>query len=139
MKETPGQRLARLREEKGLSQIALAKAANVSQGTIGNIETEIRGYGKSIASIARVLGVTTDYLDCKTESVTAAPAIPEPVGYSSEALALAWLLDQVPRRIDKVRANAAATAAILEVLHGKSVGSPTHTPAGRETPAKPTA
>lgn len=61
--ETIGQRLKRLREGKGLSQSALATQAGLkSQGTIGNIERETRGYGDSVVDIARVLGVTPDYL-----------------------------------------------------------------------------
>ena len=50
------------------------------------------------------------------------------VGYSVEALALAWLLDQVPDRMAKTRANYAATKAILDVIH-ESDALPTHTPA----------
>lgn len=61
--ETSGQRLKRLREAKGLSQGALATQAGLkSQGTIGNIERETRGYGDSVVDIARVLGVTPEYL-----------------------------------------------------------------------------
>lgn len=80
--ETIGQRLKRLREASGLSQGALATAAGLkSQGTIGNIERETRGYGDSVVDIARVLGVTPDYLRCsegaaQTESnVEPAPQI----------------------------------------------------------------
>lgn len=66
--ETIGQRLKRLREAKGLSQGALAKEAGLkSQGTIGNIEGEIRKYGESIVDIARVLSTTPDYLRCLTD------------------------------------------------------------------------
>lgn len=69
--ETIGQRLKRIRESKGLSQGALASLAGLkSQGTIGNIERETRGYGDSVVDIARVLGVTPDYLRCN-ETVAA--------------------------------------------------------------------
>lgn len=61
--ETMGARLKRLREAKGLSQGELAKRAGLkSQGAIGNIERDIRGYGASIIDIARELGTTPDYL-----------------------------------------------------------------------------
>jgi DNA-binding XRE family transcriptional regulator len=61
--ETTGQRLKRLRTAKGLSQAKLAKEAGLSsQGAIGNIEADTRGYGESIVDIARVLGTTPDYL-----------------------------------------------------------------------------
>lgn len=66
--ETIGQRLKRLRTEKGLSQAKLAKEAGLSsQGAIGNIEAETRGYGESIVDIARVLGTTPDYLRLQSE------------------------------------------------------------------------
>ncbi len=61
--ETIGQRLARVRKEKGLSQAELAKLAGFSgQGGIGNIERDIRGYGARIIDIARALDTTPEYL-----------------------------------------------------------------------------
>ena len=61
--ETLGQRLKRLREAKGLTQSALAAAAGLkSQGAIGNIERDTRGYGDSVIDIARILSVSPDYL-----------------------------------------------------------------------------
>jgi len=60
--ETVPERLKRLRMSKGLSQAKLAQAAGVTQSTIGNIESGIRGYGESIVDIAAALGVTPDYL-----------------------------------------------------------------------------
>ena len=66
--ETIGKRLKNLREAKGLSQSSLAKLAGLkSQGTIGNIESESRGYGESIVDIARVLSTTPDYLRGETD------------------------------------------------------------------------
>ncbi len=71
--ETIGQRLKRLRESRGLSQGALASQAGLkSQGTIGNIERETRGYGDSVVDIARVLGVSPDYLRCNDSGETGA-------------------------------------------------------------------
>lgn len=75
--ETIGERLARLRATKALSQGALAKAAGLkSQGTIGNIEAGTRGYGESIVDIARALGVSPEYLRCETDDdgLTPSPA-----------------------------------------------------------------
>ncbi len=61
--ETIGQRLARLRKAKKISQAALATAAGLSgQGSIGNIERDVRGYGASIMAIANALGTTPEYL-----------------------------------------------------------------------------
>lgn len=137
MSETRAKRLTRLRKAKGWSQQELANAAGISQGTIGNVEADIRGYGKSVLGVAKALGVTPDYLECKTDDPGQAVKV-EPHGYSVEALALAWLLDQVPNRLDKVQANAAATAAILRFVHQRGA-EPTHTPSESEIPAKPRA
>jgi len=65
--ETSGQRLARLRKERGMSQAALAKQAGLSgQGAIGNIENDTRGYGASIIDIARALQTTPEFLRGET-------------------------------------------------------------------------
>lgn len=72
--ETIPDRLKRLRTEKGLSQAKLAAAAGVTQSTIGNIESGIRGYGESIVDIASALGVTPAYLRLQSnENTPAAP------------------------------------------------------------------
>lgn len=61
--ETIGQRLKRLRNARGLSQDQLAKACGYkSQGAIGNIESDARGYGSNVVAIARVLETTPEYL-----------------------------------------------------------------------------
>jgi len=117
MDETIGKRLTRLRKRAKLTQAALAKNVGLSQTTIGNIEAGLRGYGKSVVVIAHALGVSPQYLQLETD-IEDAPAAAGVPGYSTEALALAWLLDQIPSRIDKVRANSNATAAILAVLQG---------------------
>lgn len=70
--ETKGERLARLRAAKGLSQAKLAELAGFSgQGAIGNIERGSRGYGASIIDIARVLETTPEYL--RMEDATSSP------------------------------------------------------------------
>lgn len=55
-------RLQAAREEKGWTQTQLAKAAGISQGTIGNIEAGIRGGAESLALIAEALGVRYRWL-----------------------------------------------------------------------------
>lgn len=78
--ETQGERLARLRTEKGLSQAKLAALVGFSgQGAIGNIERGTRGYGASIIDIARVLGTTPEYLRMEEASSSAANTSPGPV------------------------------------------------------------
>lgn len=65
--ETIGQRLKKIRTARGLSQAKLADRAGVSQGTIGNIESEQRGYGESIVDIAAALQTTPRYLRLETD------------------------------------------------------------------------
>lgn len=58
-----GERLKRLREAKGISQGELAKRVGLkSQGAIGNIERDTRGYGARIVDIARELDTSPEYL-----------------------------------------------------------------------------
>jgi transcriptional regulator with XRE-family HTH domain len=60
--EKLAERLAWAREKKGFTQAGLAKAAKVSQSTIGNLEAEIRQTSRKIAVIASVLGVDVLWL-----------------------------------------------------------------------------
>ena len=114
MNETEGLRLARLRKAAKLTQFELAKSAGCSTSTIGNIESGIRGYGESVIGIARALGVTPEYLQLVTDRVDKAAPAPS---YSTEALALAWLLDQVTNRLDKKTAETEACAVILRYVN----------------------
>lgn len=61
--ETVGQRIQRLREEKGLTQRDLA-VDGVNHGTISKIERGVRtATRKTLTKIAKPLGVTPDYLE----------------------------------------------------------------------------
>lgn len=55
--DTLAARLKEAREEAGMSQPELARAASVSQGTIGNIEAGLRTGSQSLAAIALALRV----------------------------------------------------------------------------------
>lgn len=84
--ETQGERLARLRTAKGLSQAKLAELVGFSgQGAIGNLERGTRGYGAKIIDIARVLGTTPEYLRMEESgaggNVVSAPAAMRPRRY----------------------------------------------------------
>ena len=102
-----------------------------------------KGFGCSIAEISPRLGkelysanevdksnntltwspkVDPEYLDVKKQELLQMEPI---VGYSIEALALAWLLDQVTDRLDKKKAEVEASAVILRYLNGISE-APTH-------------
>ena len=63
-----------------------------------------------------------EYLDVKAKEIAHLDAVP---GYSTEALALAWLLDQVTNRLDKKAAETEASAVILRYVN-KIDAAPTH-------------
>jgi len=63
MKETFGERLRALRNDKNIGQVELAKALNVSKGVISLWENNLREPSMgSIKAIAIYFGVTSDYL-----------------------------------------------------------------------------
>ena len=62
-----GERIAALRMAKGLSQTQLAKAADLSQATIGKLESGISSGSSHLHRIARVLGTTPEYLTGETD------------------------------------------------------------------------
>lgn len=79
--ETQGQRLKRLREALELTQKELAHRAGLSgQSSIGNVENGIRGFGQSVIAIARVLGVSPEYLACQTDDLDAVCISPKTPG-----------------------------------------------------------
>ena len=103
-----------------------------------------KGFGCSIAEISPRLGKELDnankvdksnntltwppktapeYLDVKNKVTVQADPID---GYSPEALALAWLLDQVTDRLEKKQAEVEASAVILRYINGIDA-KPTHT------------
>lgn len=103
--ETMGERLARLRNLKGLSQAKLAAMAGFSgQGAIGNIERGSRGYGASIVDIARALDTTPEYLRMESDDATgpmrpggdAPTAAPQPPTLQESLEVVAAALSSVP-------------------------------------------
>lgn len=74
--ETVGERIARLREQRGMSQPQLAKELNVATSTIGMWETGKRGLkDESLRILADFFNVTTDYLLGRTEDKEKAPTL----------------------------------------------------------------
>ena len=60
--KTVAERLRFAREQRGWTQSQLAAASDVSQGTIGNIESGARQSRGSLPKIAKALGVSHDWL-----------------------------------------------------------------------------
>lgn len=61
--ESIGARIARFRREKGMTQVELATALEVSQPVVSDYENEvIKLSGETIIQLARILGVSADEL-----------------------------------------------------------------------------
>jgi transcriptional regulator with XRE-family HTH domain len=61
--ESIGQRIARLRREKGLTQVELARALEVSQPVVSDYENDvIKLSGETIVALAQILGASADEL-----------------------------------------------------------------------------
>lgn len=59
--ESIGARIARLRRDKGMTQVELAKALNVSQPVVSDYENDvIRLSGETIAALTQILGTSAD-------------------------------------------------------------------------------
>lgn len=68
IKESMGQRLHRLRKSSGFSLMELGRLARVSDNTIYHLEHDLHIAKVDTAiQIARVFGVTLDYLCCLTD------------------------------------------------------------------------
>lgn len=63
------ERIAKLVEEQGLSICKLEQMANVANGTIGKWRNGRGASAETIVKIAKVLGVSTDYLLGVTEEL----------------------------------------------------------------------
>lgn len=74
--ETVGERIARLREQRGMSQPQLAKELNVATSTIGMWETGKRGLkDESLRILADFFNVSTDYLLGRTDDKEKTPTL----------------------------------------------------------------
>jgi phage repressor protein C with HTH and peptisase S24 domain len=93
---TLAERLAWAREQKGLTQDALAKLAGVSQGTIGNLESGLRQSARRIVNIASALNV---------DAVWLAEGRGIPFAASQEEYAANDRGQGIPKEVDQARAN----------------------------------
>lgn len=95
--DTLAKRLIWAREKKGMTQQQLAKAADVAQSTIGNLEAGIRLTCRKVAAIADVLEVDALWL---SEGGTLQPSRSAPMQQGAAA--------------SEEAANDAASKAVLE-------------------------
>ncbi len=70
--ETIAERVARLRREKGLTQVEMAELLGVSQSVVSDYERgALRLHGELIAKVAEILSVSADELLGLTETASA--------------------------------------------------------------------
>lgn len=90
------QRLKEARAKKGWNQAQLAVAADVSPGTIGNIESGARQAKGSLPQIAKAMGISHDWLANGVGAmIPADEEVPPPAGPSTQAALLALLFDKL--------------------------------------------
>jgi transcriptional regulator with XRE-family HTH domain len=84
---TIGERCAAARTKLGISQETLATLAGLSAGTIGNLEIGRSKTLRKLTTVARVLGVSPQWLAEGTTTTAAAQGAPVPPG-TTPAVAL---------------------------------------------------
>ncbi len=112
--ETLGQRMARLRKERGFTQIELAEKAGTIQAVISSYECgRVRPHAAMVGQIAQALGITSD------ELLGIAPAQSQKVGgngVSRRILRRMQLLEQLPTHDQK------AVLKFIDALTAQRVG-----------------
>ena len=95
--ESLGQRLARLRKERGFTQIELAEKTGTIQAVISSYECgRVRPHAAVLACLAQVLGVSADEL-----LGIAGPQTPKAGGFSRRVLRRMQLLESFPAHDQK--------------------------------------
>ena len=101
--DTVGERLKAARAARGWTQAHLGLAADLSTGTVGNIEAGIRQAKGSLPLLAKALGISHNWLAYgegdMAESQTSTPLM------SGAALEIAALYDMIPMSSKIVRAR----------------------------------
>lgn len=93
--DTTGKRVERLRKDRGMNQVELARAVNVRQNYISAIERDVATPSAEVmAGIARALETTLDFLMLLTDNAEL-PKDGEPTRISEEAEQAARLIDEM--------------------------------------------
>ena len=94
--ETMGQRLARLRKERSLTQVELAEKMGIIQGLVTNYERDrLRMHAEMVARFAVALGVTADEL-LGLKSTRSAAAVQSSSGLSLKIVRRLAKVEQLP-------------------------------------------
>lgn len=108
MEESQGARLQRLRKAKRISQAKLGSLVGVGQSTIGNIEANLRGYGKIVVAISAILDVSPDYLMMETD---------DPRGVAARKPRPLTLGESIALQIDQITDPGTQNAAFIAAMH----------------------
>lgn len=89
-----GERIARLRKEKGITQIEMAERLGVSQPVVSDYERgAIRLHGELILELAKIFGTSTDEILGVNEVAKTSPGV-----RNRRLLRRVQAIDQLPRR-----------------------------------------
>lgn len=137
------ERLKAARLKKGWNQMQLALAADLSPGTIGNIESGARQGRGSLPQIAKALGVSHDWLANGVGDMGMKSEVPDdnraPIGPSTQAALLALLFDKLENDV-VLRAQVFNRASQIIINTIQGIDEPqTQTPATQTTAKKQSA
>lgn len=125
------QRLFEIAGKHGVSgPSALAAALDESEQVITN-------WGKRGVSMPGAIKAQKTF-GCSPLWILEGVGAPGPSGYSTEALSLAWTLDQITDKMTKKRAETEASAALLRFVN-QLEDLPTDKPDGRAAQSTPSA
>ncbi len=94
-----GKRLAKLRKERGITQVELAKALNVSQSNMSDYERGIlRLHGELIMQIMRTLEISSDELFDLNDDDEKDEAAPKRATKNKKFLTRLRQVEQLPKR-----------------------------------------
>ena len=89
-----GERIAKLRKEKGITQIEMAERLGVSQPVVSDYERgAIRLHGELILELAKIFGTSTDEILGLSAAEKASPSV-----RNRRLLRRVQAIDQLPRR-----------------------------------------
>lgn len=117
--KTLAERLKYARDRKGWTQAQVAVAADLSTGTVGNIEAGIRQAKGSLPQIAEALGVSYKWLANGIGDIDDKFAPGASNGLSPEALSLGLLFDEIKGRVPRAEAYGEASSAIIKILRSQ--------------------
>lgn len=117
--DTTGKRVERLRKDRGMNQVELARAVNVRQNYISAIERDVATPSAEVmAGVARALETTLDFLMLLTDNPELLDDA-EPTAWSEEAEQAARMIDEMSDK--EIRAQALRAVTGIHAHHSERV------------------